>query len=59
MRSTIRLLVALGALVAALPAHAQDKGTLDPKPLPPLANPADPRLPAKEVFGRALTPVEA
>ena len=26
------------------------------KPLPPLANPADPRLPAKEVFGRALTP---
>ena len=35
------------------------KGTLDPKPLPPLANPADPKLPAKEVFGRAMTPVEA
>ena len=40
-------------------ALAQDKGTLDPKPLPPLANPADPKLPAKQVFGRALTPVEA
>ena len=38
---------------------AQDKGTLDPKPLPPLANPADPGLPAKEVFGRAMTPIEA
>ena len=59
MRSTIPLIVAFGALAAALPAHAQDVGTLDPKPLPPLANPADPRLPAKEVFGRALTPAEA
>ena len=38
---------------------AQDKGTLDDKPLPPLANPADPSLPAKQVFGRALTPIEA
>ncbi len=42
-----------------LPALAQDKGTLNPKPLPPLADPANPRLPAKEVFGRALTPLEA
>ena len=40
-------------------ALAQDKGTLDDKPLPPLANPADPSLPAKQVFGRALTPIEA
>ena len=40
-------------------ALAQDKGTLNPKPLPPLADPANPRLPAKEVFGRVLTPVEA
>jgi penicillin-insensitive murein DD-endopeptidase len=57
MRSTIRLLVAFGALALALPARAQDKGTLNPRPLPPLANPADPRLPAKDVFGRALTPL--
>jgi penicillin-insensitive murein DD-endopeptidase len=47
------------ALAWTLPALAQDKGTLNPKPLPPLADPANPRLPAKEVFGRALTPVEA
>jgi penicillin-insensitive murein endopeptidase len=59
MRSAIRLFLALGALAAALPALAQDKGTLNPKSLPPLANPTDPRLPAKQVFGRALTPVEA
>ena len=30
-------------------ALAQDKGTLDPKPLPPLANPSDPATPAKWV----------
>ncbi len=37
---------------------AQDKGSLEPVVLPPLANPADPALPAKQVFGRALTPTE-
>jgi penicillin-insensitive murein DD-endopeptidase len=52
------LLAAAVALFAAAPAMAQDKGTLAPKELPPLANPADPKLPAKQVFGRALTPVE-
>ncbi len=40
------------ALMLAGPAIAQDKGTLNPKPLPPLANPADPKTPAKELFGR-------
>jgi penicillin-insensitive murein endopeptidase len=39
-------------------ALAQDKGSLEPVVLPPLANPADPSLPAKQVFGRALTPTE-
>ncbi len=34
------------------------KASLDPAPLPPLANPADPKLPAKEIFGRAMTPTE-
>ena len=38
------------------PALAQDRGTLNPKPLPPLANPNDPSTPAKELFGRATTP---
>ena len=45
-------------LVQPLGASAQDRGTLDPKPLPPLANPADPKLPAKQVFGREVTPAD-
>ncbi len=40
----------------AHPAQAQDKGSVNPKPLPPLANPNDPNLPAKELFGRKLLP---
>jgi penicillin-insensitive murein endopeptidase len=45
-------------LVLALPAGAlaQDLGTLDPKPLPPLAKPDDPSVPAKELFGRKAVP---
>src|ERR1700722_8039743 len=39
-------------------ARAQDKGTLNPQPLPPLADPNDPGLAAKELFGRALTPAD-
>ena len=46
---------ALGFL-AADAAIAQDKGTLNPKPLPPLAKPDDPGTPAKELFGRKPTP---
>src|SRR4051794_9102253 len=38
-------------------ATAQDKGTLNPKPLPPLAHPDDPKTPAKQLFGRRVTPV--
>jgi len=37
-------------------ALAQDKGTVDAKPLPPLANPNDPRIGAKELFGRKVLP---
>jgi penicillin-insensitive murein endopeptidase len=44
------------ALLIAPAAHAQDIGTLDPKPLPPLANPADPNTAAKELFGRKTAP---
>ena len=35
---------------------AQDKGSVNPQPLPPLANPDDPKVPAKELFGRKPTP---
>jgi penicillin-insensitive murein DD-endopeptidase len=37
-------------------ALAQDKGSVDPRPLPPLANPNDPKLGAKELFARKLLP---
>ena len=40
------------------PAHAQDRGTLDTKALPPLANPADPKLAAKQLFGRVSEPAD-
>ena len=36
-------------------AAAQDKGSINPKPLLPLANPDDPKIPAKELFGRRPT----
>lgn len=55
--SPIRRAALLTALLAfAAPALAQDRGTLTPKPLPPLANPDDPSTPAKALFGRATTP---
>jgi penicillin-insensitive murein endopeptidase len=37
-------------------ARAQDKGSTNPQPLPPLANPNDPKLGAKQLFGRKLLP---
>ena len=39
-------------------ASAQDKGTLDPQPLPPLAKPASPATPAKQLFARKKTAAE-
>ena len=46
-------------LAAATAAAAQDKGTLEPHALPPLANPDDPKTPAKELFGRKVGPTAA
>jgi len=37
-------------------ASAQDKGTLNPTPLPPLTKPPTPTTPAKELFARKTTP---
>jgi penicillin-insensitive murein endopeptidase len=48
--------VAAGVTAVAGTAIAQDKGTLNPKPLPPLEKPNDPATPAKELFGRRATP---
>ncbi len=55
MRCTI---LALFLACAAVPAVAQDKGSVDPKPLPPVANPDSPATPAKELFGRAKGPAD-
>jgi penicillin-insensitive murein endopeptidase len=44
------------AIATAGAARAQDKGTLNPQPLPPLAHPDDPKTPARELFGRRATP---
>jgi penicillin-insensitive murein endopeptidase len=52
----LRLLAIAVMSVFASSAVAQDKGTLDPKPLPPLANPNDPHLAAKQLFGRKMLP---
>src|ERR1700742_2458541 len=49
-------LVASAILASATAALAQDKGTLNPQPLPPLANPNDPKIGAKQLFGRKLLP---
>ncbi len=50
--------LALPAVAILSPALAQDKGTIDPRPLPPLADPADPDLAAKELFGRKTRPAQ-
>src|SRR5215475_3502980 len=52
------LIPLLFGIVCATPlaAPAQDKGSVAPDPLPPLAHPNDPKLPAKELFARRLLP---
>src|SRR4051812_50134288 len=52
----LRLLALVFFALTAAPAAAQEPGTLTPKPLPPLANPDDPKTPAKELFGRKTEP---
>src|SRR6476661_9060178 len=49
-------LITVMAAVNAASAWAQDKGAVSPKPLPPLANPNDPKVAAKELFARKLLP---
>src|SRR5580700_1548278 len=48
----LTLVFAAGSSVAL----AQDRGSVDPKPLPPLTNPNDPKVAAKELFGRKVLP---
>jgi penicillin-insensitive murein DD-endopeptidase len=54
-----RLILLAGALVLAGIARgslAQDRGTLEPVSLPPLAHANDPSTPAKQLFGRQVVP---
>jgi penicillin-insensitive murein endopeptidase len=55
-RLILSLLLLSATFVSAPVALAQDKGSVNPKPLPPLANPDDPKLGAKELFGRRVLP---
>ena len=57
MRASVLVVLVL-ALAAVGDAQAQDKGTVNPKPLPPLAKPDDPATPAKELFGRKAAPAK-
>ena len=57
MRPRPILLTVLIAIAAGtLSAKAQDIGTLSPQPLPPLANPNDPKIGAKQLFARKVLP---
>ncbi len=50
------LLLLIPILLAVGAASAQDIGTLERKPLPPLEHPDDPKTPAKDLFGRKDRP---
>jgi penicillin-insensitive murein DD-endopeptidase len=50
------LLALLITLATASSAPAQDKGSVDANPLPPLDNPKDPKIGAKQFFARKLLP---
>ncbi|ABE61327.1 murein endopeptidase, Metallo peptidase, MEROPS family M74 [Nitrobacter hamburgensis X14] len=52
----VSAIAVLGGPATAPDAFAQTKGTLHPKPLPPLTNPDDPSLAAKQLFGRKMLP---
>ena len=57
MQPRLILLAAMFALAGfAGKTFAQEKGTLEPVSLPPLAHPEDPSTPAKQLFGRQVVP---
>jgi penicillin-insensitive murein endopeptidase len=58
-RLILRAILPLVIVLTPAAAWAQTKGTVDPRPLPPLANPNDPATPAKELFGRKMLPTRS
>src|SRR5262252_7716778 len=55
-RNLVALVLAI-LTPCVIDAAAQELGTLNPKPLPPLKKPADLKTPAKEVFARKTEPL--
>jgi len=55
-RPILILLICVPLLLGSGAASAQDKGSVNPKPLPPLANPNDPKIGARELFARKVLP---
>src|ERR1043166_8912622 len=58
-RTVAKLLIRSLILVLAgcAAAGAQDLGTMNPAALPPITNPNDPSVAAKDLFGRKKTPL--
>jgi penicillin-insensitive murein endopeptidase len=54
----ILALLFLLSMIGATGALAQDKGSVNPIPLPPLADPNDPKVAAKELFARKVLPAK-
>src|SRR5207248_6521932 len=56
LRAILLLACISAEIVNATASLAQDKGSVDLRPLPPLAHPNDPKIGAKELFGRKVLP---
>jgi penicillin-insensitive murein DD-endopeptidase len=56
MHARLMTTALLALFLSAGMAQAQDKGSLTPQPVPPLASPDDPATPARELFARKLLP---
>jgi penicillin-insensitive murein endopeptidase len=56
MHARLMIPALLALILSAGTALAQDKGSLTPEPLPPLAHPDEPTTPARELFARKLLP---
>lgn len=55
-RLLLTTLLMTAAVAGSTPLAAQDRGSVNPKPLPPLAHPDSPDTPAKELFARKVLP---
>jgi len=55
-RSAVTIVLTASILAAAGSLMAQEKGSVNPQPLPALAHPANPKTPAKELFARKSEP---